>query len=72
MDPVTRRRFRLGIDAARAAECLIATGDESAAVSLLAAELDRRASSVAPVVREVRGDLAAAGLDVAASRDEGL
>lgn len=72
VDPVTRRRFRLGIDAARAAECLIATGDESAAVSLLAAELDRRASSVAPVVREVRGDLAAAGLDVAASRDEGL
>ncbi|MGH3690882.1 MAG: daptide biosynthesis RiPP recognition protein, partial [Microbacterium sp.] len=43
VDPTSRRRFRLGVDAARAAECLIATADESSASALLAAELGRRA-----------------------------
>lgn len=70
IDPASRRRVRLGIDAARAAECLIATADESAASALLAAELGSRTDRVAPLVRELRERLAAVGLDVAASRRE--
>lgn len=67
VDPASRRRFRLGVDAARAAECLIATADESAATSLLALELDSRTTSVAPVVRELRGRFATVSLDISAS-----
>lgn len=72
IDPVGRRGFRLGVDAARAAECLIATADESAASALLAAELGRKVSSVASAVRELRVRLAAVGLDVTTSRRGGL
>ncbi|MDF2560548.1 MAG: hypothetical protein K0R99_1994 [Microbacterium sp.] len=68
VDRATRRRLRLGVDAARAAECLIATATESEAVALLAAELGRQPSSVAPDVREVRGGLAAQGIDLTAHR----
>lgn len=68
VDPASRRRFRLGVDTARAAECLIATADESSAVALLAAELGRAASSVASVVREVQARFGAAGLDVTVNR----
>lgn len=65
-DSAGRRRFRLGIDAARAAECLVTTADESAASALLAAELGTRSGSVAPMVRELRERSAAAGLDLTA------
>ena len=64
IDPSSRRRVRLDADDARAAECLIATAEESTATALLAAELGRRTSSVAPRVRAVRARFAAAGLDV--------
>lgn len=72
VDPPSRRRLRLGIDAARAAECLSATADESAAVSLLAAELGRHPSSVAPLVREIQNRTEAAGIGIAASRRDGF
>ncbi|EQM81684.1 daptide biosynthesis RiPP recognition protein [Microbacterium maritypicum] len=72
IDPVSRRGIRLGIDSARAAECLIATADESAAVGLLAAELGRGTSSVASLVQEVRCRLAVVGLDPAAGGQAGL
>lgn len=71
IDAAHRRRFRLGIDAARAAECLVATADEGAASALLAAETGRRVSRVAPVVSEVQARFAAAGLDLTASRRDG-
>ncbi|MGH3690370.1 MAG: daptide biosynthesis RiPP recognition protein, partial [Microbacterium sp.] len=64
VDPTSRRRFRLGVDAARAAECLIATADESSASALLAAELGRRAGSATDVVHEVRGRFVEAGVDL--------
>ena len=71
-DPSSGRRFRLGVDAARVAECLIATGDESAASGLLAAELGRPAGSLDSAVREVRGRFADAGVDLTAyGRDAG-
>jgi hypothetical protein len=72
VDPASRRRFRLGVDTARAAECLIATADEPSAVALLAAELGRAASSVAAVVREVQARFVAAGLDVTVNRRGGI
>lgn len=59
-----RRRFRLGVDAARGAECLSATGDESAATALLAAELGRETRAVAPMIRDLRGRFEAAGIDL--------
>jgi hypothetical protein len=72
VDPASRRRIRIDVDTARAAECLIATADESAAVALLAAELGRGTSSVASLVHEVQGRFAAVGLDLAMSGREGL
>ena len=67
IDPSSRRRIRLDAEAARAAECLIATGDESAATALLAAELGRTTSVVTGVVRDVRERFAAVGLDLLAT-----
>ncbi|MFJ6532318.1 daptide biosynthesis RiPP recognition protein [Microbacterium sp. NPDC091662] len=72
VDPPSRRRTRLGVDSARAAECLIATGDESAAVALLAAELGRGTSGVASMVNEVQVRFAAMGLDLTTSGRECL
>jgi len=72
VDPLSRRRTRLGVDTARAAECLIATGNESAAVALLAAELGRGTSNVASLVHEVQIRFAAVGLDLTTSGREGL
>ncbi|PRB11779.1 daptide biosynthesis RiPP recognition protein [Microbacterium sp. MYb62] len=71
IDAARGRRFRLGIDAARAAECLIATADEAAASALLAAETGQRVGSVAPVVRELQARFAAAGLHLTANRRDG-
>lgn len=71
VDAAGRRRLRLGIDAARAAECLAVTADESAASALLAAELGGRAGGVAPRVHEVRARAAAAGLHLTASPGDG-
>lgn len=65
VERATRRRFRLGLDAARAAECLIATGDEAAAFRLLGAEIGRRDGEVEGVVRDIRARFAAAGIDLA-------
>ena len=65
VDPVSLRRFRLGVDAARAAECLMATGDEAAASVMLAAELGRRTGEAAEVLGDVQGRFAQAGLDLA-------
>lgn len=70
VDRTTRRRLRLTVDSARVAECLIATASESEAVALLAVELGRRPSSVAPMVREFQGRCTAANLDIAAFRRE--
>lgn len=71
-DPSTGRRFRLGVDAARVAECLIATADETAASALLAAELGRPAGSLDRAVREVRTRFTDAGVDLTAyGRDAG-
>ncbi|MDF2507475.1 MAG: hypothetical protein K0Q52_1334 [Microbacterium sp.] len=64
VDPVSLRRFRLGVDAARAAECLMATGDEAAASVMLATELGRHTGEAAEVLRGVRGRFAQAGLDL--------
>ncbi len=67
IDPSSRRRFRLGADAARGVECLIATGDESAAASLLAAELGRRTNAAMVAVCEIRERFAGVGLDLLAT-----
>lgn len=67
IDPSSRRRFRLGADAARGVECLIATGDESAAASLLAAELGRRTNAAMAAVCEIRERFASVGLDLLAT-----
>lgn len=67
LDPTSGIRLRLGVDAARAAECLIATGEEPGAAALLASELGSRASAVRPLLRQLRRRLAAAGLDVPAA-----
>ena len=64
VDPVSLRRFRLGVDAARAAECLMATGDEAAASVMLATELGRRTGEAAEMLRDVQGRFAQAGLDL--------
>jgi hypothetical protein len=71
VDRINRRRFRLTADSARAAECLIATSDESEAAALLAIELGSRVSSVTPLVRELQDRFAAAGLDLTAMRRDG-
>lgn len=71
VDRINRRHLRLTVDSARAAECLIATSDESEAAALLAIELGSRVSSVTPLVRELRDRFAAAGLDVTAMRRGG-
>lgn len=63
-DPVSGRRFPLDPDTARAAECLIATADESAATALLATELGVRVGDAAQIVRDVQDGFAAAGLDL--------
>lgn len=67
VDRASGGRFRLGVDAARAAECLIATGAEAAATVLLAAELGRQTRDVAETVRTIRAMFAAEGLDLAAA-----
>jgi hypothetical protein len=67
IDPAGPQRLRLGLDAARAAECLIATEDESSATALLAFELGVRPSAVAPVIHEVRNALISAGFDLPTS-----
>ncbi|WP_353888700.1 daptide biosynthesis RiPP recognition protein [uncultured Microbacterium sp.] len=66
LDPVGHRRLRLGLEAARAAECLIATEDESSATALLAFELGVRPTTVAPRIHEVRNALSSAGFDLPA------
>ncbi|MFS0910270.1 daptide biosynthesis RiPP recognition protein [Microbacterium sp. 179-I 3D2 NHS] len=68
VDPSSRHRFRVERDAARAAECLIATGDERAAAALLAADDGRSARGAARVVRGIRGRLLEAGVDLTAFR----
>ncbi|WP_435746698.1 daptide biosynthesis RiPP recognition protein [Microbacterium sp. PMB16] len=64
VERAARRRFRLGLDAARAAECLIATGDEDAASRLLSAGLGRATHEAGRVVREIRTRFAAVGIDL--------
>lgn len=64
VDPQTHRRLRLGVDDARAAECLMATTDESSASALLSVELGRRSARVADLVRDVRVRISGAGIDL--------
>lgn len=66
VDQSSRRRFRLDVVEARAAECVIATGDDFAASALLAAETGKPARAVAAAVREVTARFAAIGLDLTA------
>lgn len=66
VDRETRRRFRLGVDAARGAECLIATGDEAAAAGLLAAELGRARHEADTVIRDLRSRFLESGVDLTA------
>lgn len=64
VDRGSRRRFRLGADAARGAECLVATGDEGSASALLAEDLGCRPGAAEAVVREIRQRFTAAGIDL--------
>lgn len=66
VDPVGHRRFRIDVDDARAAECLIATGEEPAATALLRVERGGRPSALAAEVRRVRTRFDALGLDLTA------
>lgn len=66
IDRASRRRFRLGGDSARAAECLIATPDDAAAAAMLASEVGQRTSLAAGVVRQVRERFSDAGVDLTA------
>ncbi|WP_244632074.1 MULTISPECIES: daptide biosynthesis RiPP recognition protein [unclassified Microbacterium] len=66
--PRERQTLPLDSGTARAAECLIATADESAASALLASELDTGVGSVAQMVHDVRDGFAAAGLDLVQRR----
>lgn len=66
VDRSSRRRFRLGVDAARGAECLIATGDEGAAAALLSDELGRPRHEAGAVIRALRSRFTDAGLDLTA------
>ena len=65
VDWSSRRRFRLGIDAAKIAEALVAAGGDDQAVALLAAS-GVTGRTVAESVREVRRRFLAAGLDLTA------
>ena len=67
VDPHRRVRVRLGLDAARAAECLMATGDESSATGLLAFELAVRPTGIAPLMRQLRDELRDAGIELGAN-----
>ncbi len=68
VDPHRRIHLRLGIDAARATECLLATGDESSATGLLAFELGVRPTGIAPLMHRLGDQLRDAGIDLGASR----
>ena len=68
VDPHRRLHLRLGLDAARAAECLLATGDESSATGLLAFELGVRPTGIAPLMHRLGEQLRDAGIDLDASR----
>lgn len=70
VDPRSRRRFRLDVDGARAAECLIATRDEAGATALFAAEIRCTTSEAAETVLAIRARFAAAGLDLTATSGE--
>lgn len=61
-----RGRLRLDIDEARAAECLIATGDGSEASALLSAELASSPARAAALVSEVRARTLDHGIDLTA------
>lgn len=64
VEPRTRRRFRLGADAARGAECLIATGDEALAAEMLAEDAGSSPASAGAAVSEIRARFADAGVDL--------
>lgn len=70
VEPSRGTRIRLGLDAARAVECLMATDDESSATGLLAFELSVRPTSVAPMMHRLRDRLSAAGIDLDARRQD--
>lgn len=62
IDRASRRRFRLGRDAARTVEALLACGDEERASDLLAQELRRPTHVARTAVVELRGRFADAGI----------
>lgn len=61
-----RHRLRLGADDARAAECLIAAGEEPGAIDLLAAELGSSLRTAANAISAVRGRARDHGIDLTA------
>ncbi|MBO9625490.1 MAG: hypothetical protein J7484_03845 [Microbacterium sp.] len=66
IDPRTRRRFRLGREAAVAVECLIAAGEREAATDLFAVELGATAATSVEAVAEIDRRFAGVGIDLTA------